>query len=394
MKDKKKDKKKEKKKFNGKWLTSAIIIIITGYCGGISDSYISQSFNLGDSFGDFLIGLWLVLFAVYIPSIMQIIVHEGGHLVFGLLSGYQFVSFRIGKYTWIKKQGKVQFKRYSLMGTGGQCLMLPPEKVNGEFPYVLYNLGGCIANLIVSAIALIIYYFIAEKNYMTFIILVTALIGVGYALVNGIPMQVGAVNNDGYNALNLSKDPIGRDALWMQFKIHSLQADGMRLRELPREWLYVPSNEEMTTHLSASLAINAFSYAIDTLDFAKARELGDNILQNLTSVTGIQRRAVECDVLYCELVGENRTEEIQKLMTKEFNSFLKAFQNNPAGLRLAYTLALLQDGDEVLARKKREAFDKVARTYPYEGNLASERELMDYTDEIYTFRMNKEEISE
>lgn len=385
-----KDKKKEKKKFNGKWLASSIIIAIAAYCGLVSDTYISQSFNVGDSFGDFLIGLWFTVLALYVVMIIQIIVHEGGHLVFGLLSGYQFVSFRIGRYTWIKKQGKVQLKRYGIMGTGGQCLMLPPEKVNGEFPYILYNLGGCIANLIVSVIAFIIYWFIAEKNYMTFVLLVTALIGVGYAMVNGIPMQVGTVNNDGYNALNLSKDPVGRDALWMQFKIHSLQADGMRLKELPKEWLEVPSNEEMTTNLSASLAMNACGYAMDTLDFVKAKEIGDNILENLPSVTGIQRNAIECDVLFCELVGENRKEEIEKLMTKEFKSFLKVFQSNPAGLRVAYALALLQDGDESVAQKKRTSFEKVAKTYPYEGDLEAERDLMDYVDKIYADRKNDE----
>lgn len=56
---------------------------------------------------------------------IQIIIHEAGHLVFGLLSGYEFVSFRIGSITLAKYDNKYCFKRFHIAGTGGQCLMMP-----------------------------------------------------------------------------------------------------------------------------------------------------------------------------------------------------------------------------------------------------------------------------
>lgn len=37
--------------------------------------------------------------AVFVASVLGIIVHEGGHLIFGLLTGYRFVSFRVFSYT-------------------------------------------------------------------------------------------------------------------------------------------------------------------------------------------------------------------------------------------------------------------------------------------------------
>ncbi|MBP3888386.1 MAG: hypothetical protein J6F30_12205 [Cellulosilyticum sp.] len=40
-------------------------------------------------------------------------IHEGVHLVFGLLSGYRFSSFRIAGWMWIKKEGKLCFKKLS-----------------------------------------------------------------------------------------------------------------------------------------------------------------------------------------------------------------------------------------------------------------------------------------
>ena len=38
-----------------------------------------------------------------IAFILQIVLHEGGHLLFGLLSGYRFVSFRIFNWTLIRQ---------------------------------------------------------------------------------------------------------------------------------------------------------------------------------------------------------------------------------------------------------------------------------------------------
>ena len=73
-----------------------------------------------------------------VAFILQIVLHEGGHLLFGLLSGYRFVSFRIFNWTLIRQEGKFRLKRFGIAGTGGQCLMLPPDKPLEEIPVVRY----------------------------------------------------------------------------------------------------------------------------------------------------------------------------------------------------------------------------------------------------------------
>ena len=65
--------------------------------------------------------------AAFVALYAQIILHEGGHLLCGLLTGYQFVSFRIGSWMWQKENGRIRLRRFSLAGTGGQCLLAPPE---------------------------------------------------------------------------------------------------------------------------------------------------------------------------------------------------------------------------------------------------------------------------
>ena len=129
--------KKEKKKTNVPWLQ-----LIVGAVLGVFFAEII--FSTTRSLEWFAVGFFSLILSFY----LHIILHEGGHLVAGLASGYKFVSFRIGSVLWIKIQGKIRRKRLSLPGTGGQCLLDPPAMDGGRFPAVLYNLGGGLANLI------------------------------------------------------------------------------------------------------------------------------------------------------------------------------------------------------------------------------------------------------
>lgn len=75
-----------------------------------------------------LVTLCAILFLSIISSgFLHIILHEAGHLVGGLLQGYKFVSFRILSFTLVRHEGKLRWKRFSIAGTGGQCLLLPPN---------------------------------------------------------------------------------------------------------------------------------------------------------------------------------------------------------------------------------------------------------------------------
>ena len=96
-----------------------------------------------------MLAILILLFSIF----LQVLLHEGGHLVCGLATGYRFVSFRIFNLTFIRKDGKLCIKRFSLAGTGGQCLLTPPERPLEDIPTTLYNLGGVLANLLTAILA-------------------------------------------------------------------------------------------------------------------------------------------------------------------------------------------------------------------------------------------------
>ena len=57
--------------------------------------------------------IWFSL-SLLVSFFLQIIIHEAGHLVMGLFSGYRFVSFRIMNLLITKNtKGKLQVKKFA-----------------------------------------------------------------------------------------------------------------------------------------------------------------------------------------------------------------------------------------------------------------------------------------
>ena len=210
-------------------------------------------YSVGKIAGDSLSGvdapnIILLLIAGVIAFILQVIVHEAGHLVFGLLSGYKFISFRVFDFKIIKDENeklKIRFER--LAGTGGQCLMRAPEYVEGKFKYKLYLLGGVIFNIVFSIVSWLIL-----SSYYT---LLFALIGFTLAFLNLIPMGF----NDGMTFYHASKDETTRFVLYLQLEYIYYQSIGKNL---------LIEKTEVVEKIN-SLEITNTNYLTDALEFIK-----------------------------------------------------------------------------------------------------------------------------
>lgn len=368
-------KKKNKNKGKLKRLIPTMgFMLLGGICGMLMVLY-GGLFDYESS--EISLSSFAVMFvAMYIAMYIQIAVHEAGHLIFGLASGYEFCSYRLGKLMWVKQNGKLSFKRYSLSGTGGQCLMSPPEIKDGKMPVVLYNLGGSIMNLFAAAVSVILFLLLRDAPVVSTIFLMSTVIGVFFAALNGIPMRLGTIDNDGYNALSIRKNKNSMRSFYIQLKLVTELSEGKRLKDMPEEWFPVPSDEEMKNSMSATVGVLCCNRLMDTQSFTEAQGLMEHFLSIDSGIVGVQKNLLLCDILYCELMGENRKEKIDELLTKDMKKILKARINNPAALRTQYAYSLICQNNEKAAAKIKKRFDKIIASYPYSGEAESERELL------------------
>jgi hypothetical protein len=77
-----------------------------------------------------------------------------------------------------------------------------------------------------------------------------------------------------------------------------------------------------------------------------------------------------------EIIGEHKPEAIEARYTASLQKDIKAnIAYNPSRARLHYAYSLLAAKDEAEAAKAEGKFLKTISTYPYEGEIALEREL-------------------
>lgn len=340
-------------------------------CGLLIGSYAIHAEESGAPGG--MLGAIIILFVGFLVGMyLQIAVHEGGHLVFGLLTGYRFCSYRLGSLMLIKEDGRLRLRRFSLAGTGGQCLMAPPPW-SENLPVVLYNAGGCLMNLLCAALCLLLWLPLRE-HWLGALPLVSAVVGLGFALINGIPLRIGGVDNDGRNILSLKKDPVARYAFWQQMKVSEKQSKGLRLRQMPEPLFTYPA-EGLDNPLVASVAVFSCNRLLDQGKVAEARAAIETLLDRKTGLPGLYRSLLTCDLMCCRLL-EGDSNGAKKLITTEWTQFCRSMKTFPSVQRTQYYRAKLLDGDRRASEKALAAFEKTAKTYPYPAEIEGERELL------------------
>ena len=332
------------------------------------------------------LGYILFIAIIWISYFLQIIVHEVGHLIFGLLSGYRFSSFRVGKWMLLKKGGKLSFKQFSLAGTGGQCLMIPPETYEKKPPVAWLLLGGAIFNFINGVAFLLLAFFVDCSIWLSLFFGMSAFFAFLYALTNGIPMKTNLVSNDGATVLALCRDADAASDFCRHLTINAQNTEGVRLSEMPCEWFAFPAEEKLQNNAFAETAVFACNRLMDEKRVEDAAERIRYLLGADTALAGVHRKLLICDLIYCELIGERRVDILGELYTREQYNFMRSMQNFPSVIRTEYAYAKLYQHDSGKATKLKDEFARISKTYPNEGDLACERELMKLVDEIVRSR--------
>ena len=365
-----------KKKKNYGDIAAKIIMLLTGAVCGI---FIIFTMNF---FGTLVKGpaAFLLMFAeamiiMYIASFVQTIIHESGHLIFGLITGYKFVSFRIGHFMFIKEKGRLKIKLYNVVGTAGQCLMMPPQW-NEKISYRLYNLGGCIMNAATALFALAAYFAAGAEGFFALCMAMLAVMGLSMALTNGIPMRVGGISNDGMNAALLGKKENTLRAFWLQLYVNGLIAKGERYRNMPREWFRLPEGEELSDPICCAMGVMLYNFCFDMHEFDEAEQT-INYMLNAPGLLDVEKNELLCELLFLRVLRGAPKEEIDSLLTPKLDKYIKATANYVSRRRLAYAYQLLYLKNYSTAQKCLEVFERTAATYPYSAETENEREIIE-----------------
>ncbi len=366
-----KTKKNKNSSFN---LTYFITFFLVGGILGLAMMYYLDS--VFEEYG-FLLSLAFKLIIFLISYYVQMIIHELGHLVAGLLSGYKFGSFRAGSIMFVKEGVNIKIKRQSVAGTGGQCLMTPPPMNDGDFPFVFYNLGGVLMNIITLPLCVIWFQNSISKPLSFAFSVMMFFSGLIVALTNGIPLKLGMINNDGSNIVELRRNKEARVVFHNQFMMLDGLRRGVRLREMPKEWFSMPSDGGLKNSIAASGAMVRENWLMDCGKRDEALVLIDRLLDADTALIGLHRSLLVCDKVTVLLIRGGADEQVRALISdKQMEAFFKQMKTNPSVARTQYAIALLLEKNERGAAECLVHFEKCAKMHPYPVEIITEREIV------------------
>ena len=321
--------------------------------------------------------VFLVAFAAMIVSFLILVpIHELGHLVCGLLTGYRFVSFRIFNYTILKEDGRFRIKKFAVAGTGGQCLLSPPDLPLEKIPTGWYNFGGVMANIIVLAIAL--PFFMLSLNPF-----VAEALGVFVAtdaimiLLNGIPMMAGGVGNDGYNMKLLKKNLRSKQGIVNQLRANALIQSGVRPKDMPEEYFECPTDIDYRNALEVSIPLMYSSRLVDEMKYDEALKCLESLYSHKEEIMPLYVKEIACELAFLYL----RTGNIGKaaaLLDKDLRKYVETYRKTMSSKeRLLCAVALYLDNDEAKAREIHDKLKERQGEYLLQGEVCSDLALME-----------------
>ncbi|MGG0730077.1 M50 family metallopeptidase [Bacillus paramycoides] len=162
-------------------------------------------------------------------ALLVLVIHELGHVIFGLIGGLEFKFMTVGPITVQKEKGKIRIRENKMwMYVGGVAMLVPPSPYtpNLSKKWAWMTLGGPLTSFVFGIVSGYIYMVSYYHMLLYFSVLHLAIF-----VVTAIPIK-GTLLSDGMQFLILIKD----DEKAKQ-NLYNIQVSGELLSyKRPKDW--------------------------------------------------------------------------------------------------------------------------------------------------------------
>ena len=319
--------------------------------------------------------LWMLL-GLLIAYILHIAIHEGGHLVAGLMTGYRFVSYRFMNWTVIRKDGRLQWRNFELAGTGGQCLMAPPDKPIEQIDTRWYNAGGVLANILLVVIAAVLLFALDLPTWANEFLSIMIVIGILVALTNGIPMKLGGVANDGRNLLQMEKDLPAKQSFCNILEINARSQEGQTYGEMPERLFELPQPFDWKNAMHVGSALSLSTWLMAQHRWEDTYQLLTEALDNKDDIMALYQMELE-NMMTQVCIAMGRDDEARQHYSKDIAKYVNRHAPTQSDKQFtAMAVALALDGDRPRAEKIYKELEANRDKYIHQGDVALSLDLM------------------
>ena len=354
-----------------------VIIIIPVIAVMDGESIATVARNMCDKFTlDKVMAIAWMLLAALIAFVLNIVLHEGGHLVAGLLTGYKFVSYRFFNWTLIRKDGRLRWRNFDLAGTGGQCLMSPPDKPLEEIDTRLYNAGGVLAQLIITLLSIVLICALDLPGWLNILLATMALFGILGVLTNGIPMKLGGVANDGYNLLKLEKDMAAKQSFCNVLELNARNQGGESYGEMPEHLFNIPDPIDWKSPMHVATVLGSATRKQAQHQWEESYQQLTEACRHKSDIMPLYQLELE-NMMTLACIATGRDDEARQHYTDKVAKYVTHHaptQSDKQMTTMAVALAL--EGDRPRAEELLDKLEAERGKYIHQGDVAMSLDLM------------------
>lgn len=362
------------------WASRIIFLLATFYCALLVTQWADRSLPA-------LLLLYLLIVAL---RWLNVLMHEAGHLIFGLFSGRRFHALSIlGLHLVRKPEGGFRVGWLRMPGISGSCSTIPTRE---DAPFTLHLLGGAIMDLLTGIICGILAWQTKPLifpdigwSYLMHPIHIPLVLLAVYGLVGGVtnllPLQLLTGYTDGYQLRLLRQNPTAREDYRQTEAIGMMEYQGKRLREMPDAWFAPRSVETLTTPYAVRLAIFRFSRLFSQQEYFAAMEAAHALLNSTAPLTPFDRLGLIRTAALCEVLTDGPGPFCQQLDSPQIQRLHQISRYTPGTQLTLYAVAMLIKQDPENANMHYAAYRRIARRYPYPESLLGDEEFIALIEE-------------
>lgn len=236
---------------------------------------------------------------------------------------------------------------------------------------------GVFANLLILLLVLPLYLlnlnpFVAEA------LAIFCLADVLLILMNGIPMKIGGISNDGYNLLYLNRNLLSKRAIVLQLRSNALIQNGMRPKGVPAEWFEWRTDIDFKNPLEVSIPLMHASRLIDEMQWEKAYKEFSELYIHKADIMQLYVNEIACELSFCALMT-GRIDQADKLLDAKLIKYIETYKKVISSkLRILCAIALYQDNDKGKAEEIYRSLSANEEKYLLQGEVKSDLAIMEW----------------
>ena len=287
------------------------------------------------TFPYYLLTLFILFAANCIAMFFVDILHELGHIFFGLCCNFKILKMSLSSFNFDLTTGKVKFYLSNPFGKlAGESILLPKTDKSLKGKFICITCGGLIFTFCIVLLGILSFIFYKQLSFGVYLLCIAPLPYAVYQfLLNSVPLEIGGLHTDGKVLLDFIQG--GNNAVMLQtlLAIESALVQGKSPKEIP-EKLYNSTIVLADDNVYAILyKLQKYYRYLDEENIDRALEIALQLLQQEEYFPEEYREKILTEILFVLTVYTE--EKIVEYLAESLEEYLQQDELLTVRTRLA-----------------------------------------------------------